>query len=79
MGHNGPPRLAQPGSEPPILRRGVAVAAAVVIPTRRVRLTQGLSQIREPHATLLAAPLELASILRLEPVRMSPRQVNTTA
>lgn len=79
MGHDGPPRLAHPGSEPPIHRRGVAVAAAVVIPARRVRLTQGLSQIREPHASLLTAPLELPSILRVQPVHVPLCRIDTTA
>ena len=79
MGHDGPPRLAHPGSEPPIHRRGVAVAAAVVIPARRVRLTQGLSQIREPHASFLAAPLELPAVLRLEPCCVPLCWVDTTA
>ena len=60
-------------------RSGVAVAAAVVIPARRVRLTQGLSQIREPHASLLTAPLELPSILRVQPVHVPLCRIDTTA
>lgn len=60
-------------------RSGVAVAAAVFIPARRVRLTQGLSQIREPHPSLLAAPLELPAVLRLEPCCVRLCGVDTTA